>query len=574
MLARAFGRFDEIFTTRVTRGTQRAQPQLVTIHTRRSRDVQQPVHVGIGQFDERARRDRNVERRPPLVREQSRSFAARDGRNDGIARAEAATVRIAAEKRQSHDERARIGREDHALAQELRGAVHGGGRGLVVLREAADRGGVRAVHEIRRHVDEAHAALARHPSEHRRYIRIERLSALDVPFAVRDSRESGAIHEHGRNAPAQEALARRRVRDVERDERAALVGEQRRRSSRDREDVEPFRDRRMHDVDAEEACGTEHAQHSRHDRNLPLDAGRVEARSSTAPMSARKVLVIANPIAGRGRGERAATELAGALRDSGIESEIFATRARGDARARAAAVERDVEAVVSIGGDGTLNEVFSGLTRRTIPVAQLALGTANVLARDLGLPRDPAALARIVAARKTRKIDVAHVGERLSFLGASAGYDAAVVHGLERIRRGPITRWTWTRAAVAEFQDYVPPELSVEIDGQLVDGMFGMILVANVVHYAGWPSLASDRMLDDGRFEAYLFPARTRIELLRHAARGLRARFPGGNVRRVQGRRFRVASARPVPVQIDGDAAGHTPFELRVDAEPRLVLVP
>ena len=101
-----------------------------------------------------------------------------------------------------------------------------------------------------------------------------------------------------------------------------------------------------------------------------------------------------------------------------------------------------------------------------------------------------------------------------------------------------------------------------------------MVLVANVVHYAGWPSLAPDRLLDDGRFEAYLFPARSRLELLRHATRGLCARFPGGNVRRVQGRRFRIASSKPVPVQIDGDAAGHTPFDLRVDAEPRLVLVP
>jgi len=291
-------------------------------------------------------------------------------------------------------------------------------------------------------------------------------------------------------------------------------------------------------------------------------------------MSARRVLVIANPIAGRGRGERAATDLASALRAAGIESEIFATRARGDARARAAAVDRDVEAVVSVGGDGTLNEVFSGLARRTIPVAQLALGTANVLALDLGLPRDPHAVARIVAARKTRKIDVAHVGDRLSFLGASAGYDAAVVHGLERLRRGPITRWTWTRAAITEFKEYAPPELSVEIDGKLVDGVFGMILVANVVHYAGWPSLASDRTLDDGRFEAYLFPARSRFELVRHATRGFCARFPGGNVRRLQGRRFRIASSKPIPVQIDGDAAGHTPFELRVDAEPRLVLVP
>lgn len=291
-------------------------------------------------------------------------------------------------------------------------------------------------------------------------------------------------------------------------------------------------------------------------------------------MAAPKVLVIANPVAGRGRGARAAERLAEELRALRIEVEVFATRGRGDARARAASCDRDVTALVSVGGDGTLNEVIAGLRNRSVPVAQLALGTANVLALDLALPRDPAALARVVAAGRTQAIDLARVGERLSFLGVSAGYDAMVVHALERIRRGPITRWTWTRAALSEFGAYAPPALSVEIDGKLCPGTFGMVLVANVVNYAGWPSLAADRALDDGRFEAYLFPARSRLELLRHAARGLFARFPGGGVVRIAGRRFRVASDRPVPMQVDGDAAGHAPFELVVEAEPCRILVP
>lgn len=291
-------------------------------------------------------------------------------------------------------------------------------------------------------------------------------------------------------------------------------------------------------------------------------------------MSPKKVLVIANPVAGRGRGERAARELAELLRAAGIATELYETGKRGDARARSAALERDVDAVVAVGGDGTLSEVLSGLPRRAVPVGQLALGTANVLALDLALPRDPRELARVVARGNCRRIDVARVGDRLCFLGASAGYDAAVVHGLERIRRGPITRATWARAALSEFARYAPPAISVEADGRLVPGAFGMVIVANVVNYAGWPTLAADQVHDDGRFEAYLFPARSRLGLLRHAARGFFARFPGGGVVRVAGRRFRVAAATPVPLQVDGDAAGRLPFELVVDPEPCRILVP
>lgn len=308
--------------------------------------------------------------------------------------------------------------------------------------------------------------------------------------------------------------------------------------------------------------------------------------ASNVPIS--NLLVIANPVAGRGRGESSARALAEHLRAAGREVEVFTTTRRGDARERAAAIDGDVAAVVSVGGDGTLSEVLSGLRSndrtlrshdrqrrdRAIPVAQLALGTANVLALDLRLPRDPAQLARVVLAGRVQRVDLARVGDRLCFLGASAGYDARVVHGVERLRRGPITKWTWARAAITEFREYVAPELSVEIDGTRAPGTFGMVLIANVVNYAGWPSLADDRVLDDGRFEAYLFPARSRRDLTRHALRGLFARFPGGDVARIQGRHFRVECAEPVALQVDGDAAGHAPFELTVEATPCRMLVP
>lgn len=281
-----------------------------------------------------------------------------------------------------------------------------------------------------------------------------------------------------------------------------------------------------------------------------------------------------NPVAGRGRGATRGAELARALEGLGLRVETFATAGRGEARARVARLERDVGLVASVGGDGTLSEVLAGLPRRDVAVGVLPMGTANVLGLDLGLPRDPARAARVMLGGRTQRLDTGRVGERLCFLGVSAGYDAAVVHALERIRRGPITRWTWSRAALAEFHAYAPPALDVEVDGTRIDGAHGLVLLANVVNYAGWPTLAGDRRLDDGLFEAYLFPARSRLELLRHAARGIMARFPGGGVRLVTGRRFRVASAVPVPVQVDGDAAGTTPFELVIEAEPCRILVP
>src|SRR5258706_9941335 len=101
----------------------------------------------------------------------------------------------------------------------------------------------------------------------------------------------------------------------------------------------------------------------------------------------RRVLLVVNPVSGRGRGLAAAVRFLEAFRAEGGTAEEARTAAAGDGTRRAAEAKAGgYDAVVAVGGDGTGYEVLNGLAGSGIPVRVLATGTANVLARDLGIP--------------------------------------------------------------------------------------------------------------------------------------------------------------------------------------------
>jgi len=144
-----------------------------------------------------------------------------------------------------------------------------------------------------------------------------------------------------------------------------------------------------------------------------------------------RALIVANPIAGRGRGRDVGHAVARKLTRRGVVAALFFTRARGDARARVAAAT-DVDVVVAVGGDGTLREVLEALPDGGPAVAVVPAGTGNVLARDLGLPADAARAAEVILGGRSVGLDTARVDGRLCFLAASVGFDAMAVHELER----------------------------------------------------------------------------------------------------------------------------------------------
>src|SRR5687767_9462324 len=312
----------------------------------------------------------------------------------------------------------------------------------------------------------------------------------------------------------------------------------------------------------------------------PAVATRVDGRRYRISVTARynrrcvtrDVLIFANPIAGRGRGRVIAERLAGRLAAEGFRPTLFLERAD---EVKPEQLGPHARAAIVIGGDGTVRSVAKCLFRQTEehhdgpPLLIVPMGTANLLGRHLGIRWDARDLVprvvRAVADHDVVRLDTACANDEMFLLMASVGIDAQVVHELDRVRAGPIDFTSYVLPAALALTAYEYPRLTVNVDGATVwrDGQ-AMALVGNVKEYGtGFPLLPHARP-DDGLLDVCVLPSRTRNDALRHflhAAAGEHLQSEG--VVYVKGKDVRIESPEPTSVQIDGEAAGHTPVAIK-----------
>ncbi len=297
-------------------------------------------------------------------------------------------------------------------------------------------------------------------------------------------------------------------------------------------------------------------------------------------------MVVFNPTAGNRRRRRLDGFLA-ALRAAGASPQLWETTAPGDARAFAlAARAAGCYALVVAGGDGTINEVVDGLTQPLgageAPVALgiLPLGTANVLARELAIPRDPRRAAAIVLAGQRRSIVLGEADGRAFSLMAGVGFDAAVVANIDpglkrRLRQGAYVWETLRQAFRFRFPRYL-----VEVEG--VGHAARSVIACKARHYGGPFVLARDAAPERALLTLVLFErggplavARFGLALLLgRVARCRGVRLLEANAARISLVEGEAAEGVPEVVQGDGDVIASLPLVLGLRATPLQVLAP
>ena len=298
----------------------------------------------------------------------------------------------------------------------------------------------------------------------------------------------------------------------------------------------------------------------------------------------QRVLIFANPIAGRGQGGRIAGRLRERLADDGYDVEVLTDRP--DCY-DLDGLGRPTRAAIVIGGDGTLRGVAHRLfldgcqippgsmkprspLRDGPPLLLVPLGTANLVGKHLGIRWKDRTLDKQVAAAIARNkivtLDTARANGRLFLLMTGVGFDAHVVHELARLRRGPIRLTNYLTPALAALRDYRFPPLTVTVDGKIVFGPEpGIAFVGNLPEYGtGFPVLPKARA-DDGVLDVCALPCKSVPDLMvlfLQAAVGEHLRKDG--VVYVKGTHVRIDTpgGEAVPIQVDGDPAGHTPSEI------------
>jgi diacylglycerol kinase family enzyme len=279
--------------------------------------------------------------------------------------------------------------------------------------------------------------------------------------------------------------------------------------------------------------------------------------------------LVVNPYASRVTPELA-EQVAAAL---GAEKTVFTERA-----GHAVELTRDAEtdAVVVFSGDGGFNEALNGARPETV-LGFVPGGGTSVLPRALGLPREPLAAARAIAAGRTRQISLGRANGRRFGFAAGVGLDAELIrrmdaHGRDENGKRPgdlVFAWTALRA-LAEHRVRFEPALEVAGHGRAA---FALVANADPYSYVGKLPLRLPRGARiDGGLDL-LAPRSLRVRSLPGAVRYLvtgRTRLPLVLLR--DSDRIEVRCDRPLPLQLDGEDLGDV-TEIVFEAERNAVCV-
>jgi diacylglycerol kinase (ATP) len=278
----------------------------------------------------------------------------------------------------------------------------------------------------------------------------------------------------------------------------------------------------------------------------------------------KRLLLIANPISGGGKGRRLAPTLAERLTALGVTCELHFTTRAGDAAERARRAGHEAwDGLIAIGGDGTVNEVLNGMPDPSRPLGMLPLGTANVLAAEYALPHDVDGAAAVFARGTVRELSIASCQERRFLLFAGAGLDGAIVHRVAARRSGTLGKHKYLVPILQILWRWQLPRLRVTLaDGEVLEDL-STLLVSCVRNYGGMLRLPVETGATQPCLHVLAFRDRSRLAFLRHGWRGLWGRMRADRglvVRRTTNVRVEGAAA----MQIDGDPADFTPATIEL----------
>jgi diacylglycerol kinase (ATP) len=289
----------------------------------------------------------------------------------------------------------------------------------------------------------------------------------------------------------------------------------------------------------------------------------------------KRALLIYNPAAGGKRGvDTRARRLATLLGEAGIDVVTVRTESPGHAETLAREAIDSVDAVFCCGGDGTLRECVAGLLGKPLPLGFLPGGTANVMARTLGLPNDPVRAAALLVHGASMSVDVAFCGERPLLMQASAGLDAATLDRTNLRRKRLLGKAEIGLSALTTWWSYEYPAFSVRWDDEHRIATFAA--VCNIPFYGGRWRLAPAARWNDQLLDLVVFRGRTRRSTLgfaRDLALGRHHRR--SDVEIVQVHDVEIDGAEMVSLQIDGDSVAETlPVRIRLAQRSVRLLVP
>ncbi|MBD2294005.1 lipid kinase [Anabaena sphaerica FACHB-251] len=237
--------------------------------------------------------------------------------------------------------------------------------------------------------------------------------------------------------------------------------------------------------------------------------------------------------------------------------------------------QKEIDLVIVGGGDGTLNAAVDAIVDTQLPLGILPLGTANDLARTLGIPNTLPEACQIIAAGNLRRIDLGWVNGKYFFNVASLGLSVKITQKLTReVKR----RWgifAYAATALQVLWKSRPFRAEIRTNDQSFVVKTVQIAVGNGRYYGGGMAVFHDATIDDQRLDLYSLEIShwwQIIPLLPAMRQGRHIHWR--EVRAMQGQEIEVYTRRAYPINTDGEITTYTPAVFRVIPRAIGVLVP
>jgi YegS/Rv2252/BmrU family lipid kinase len=283
-------------------------------------------------------------------------------------------------------------------------------------------------------------------------------------------------------------------------------------------------------------------------------------------------LLVYNPVAGRSALAKKRLELlSGKLRDFGVVPELHL--AHPDCRCEMRLKLRDKSLLIICGGDGTIHNILPDALEARVPVGILPTGTANVLARELGVPTHLDQAIEVLSRGRMRSLSLGKADGRYFHLMAGVGADSYIINrvGLSLKRfLGVAAFWV---TGLSRFWTYPLREFCVDIDGMSHTATF--TVVSNSRYYGGHLLLTPRASVFENKLDVCLFTSKNHFRFLNYLWGSLRGNHLGyPDVIYEKANQIAISGDETIAVQLDGELAGHLPMKFAVADEYLDVIVP
>jgi diacylglycerol kinase (ATP) len=282
----------------------------------------------------------------------------------------------------------------------------------------------------------------------------------------------------------------------------------------------------------------------------------------------KKARLIYNPTSGREEMRRRLPDILQRLEGYGFETSTHATIGAGDAiLAAAEAARRKFDIVIAAGGDGTLNEVVSGLAEadERPPLGILPLGTTNDLARALRIPRVWDAAIDIIARGEVMAMDVGRMNQRYFVNIAGGGSLTELTYEVPSKMKTMLGQLAYYMKGFEKLPRFRPFRMRLHSKEMELNEQLMLFFVANSRSVGGFEKLLPEAKLDDGWMDVLLLRRchiRDFIRLATIAARGEKIQDP--LVVQFRTQHLIIESPDYVQLNLDGEFGGTLPCEIKV----------